>query len=33
MSYTFPSREQAQRFADDAVISFEYMGCEIEVLG
>jgi hypothetical protein len=32
LSYTFPSREQAQRFADDAVISFEYMGCHIEVL-
>jgi hypothetical protein len=32
LSYTFPSREQAQRFADDAVISFEYMGCQLEVL-
>jgi hypothetical protein len=32
LSYTFPSREQAQRFADDAVISFEYMGCHLEVL-
>jgi len=32
MSYLFPSSEQARRFADDAVTSFEYMGCVVETV-
>src|SRR4051794_34103917 len=30
LSYSFPTREQARKFADDAMITFEYVGCRIE---
>lgn len=32
LSYGFPTREQAQRFADETVLAFEYLGCLVSDL-
>jgi hypothetical protein len=29
LAFTFPTHEQARRFADETLISFEYLGCII----
>ena len=31
-SFAFPTSEQARKFADEALITFEYMGCTIKDL-
>ena len=31
-SHVFPTLEVARKFADEALITFEYLGCDLEIL-